>query len=216
MIERTHRNRKTLEIRKARYSDCEKFRYSLEIKFGTGLFPRVNPAMIAWIGLNPSTATERANDNTVTRCVNWTREWGYSGMTMLNLYAYRATDPKDMIAAGYPVGEETDRIIRRVCLKAAKVILCYGNHGQGERVMDLFRILDGIQCHAMRITKAGRPEHPLYLKGSTVPVPYDFEVPSGRQEAVRGGAPTQDFVVRQGCTKRNRELGLPFSGGEDG
>lgn len=213
MIERTCRN--GLERRKARYSDCEKFRYSLEITFGQNLFPRVSPAMVAWIGLNPSTATEKADDATVLRLKNRSKEWGFTSMTMLNLYAYRATDPRDMIAAGYQVGEETDRIIRQVCLRAAKVILCYGNHGQGERVEELFRILDGIQCHALKVSKSGRPSHPLYLPMSLQPQPYDFEVPRGREEAVDGGTRVPHRLVRQGCSKNDRFLGYPTSGDED-
>ena len=213
MIERTCRN--GLERRRARYSDCEKFRYSLEITFGNNLIPHVSPAMVAWVALNPSTATEQVDDPTVLRIKNRSVALGFTSMTMLNLYAYRATDPRDMIEAGYPVGEETDKIIRSVCLRAAKVILCYGNHGQRERVDELFRILDGIQCHALKVSKSGRPSHPLYLPMSLQPEPYDFEVHGGREEAVNGGTRVPHRLIRQGSSKNDRFLGYPAGGDED-
>ena len=52
------------------------------------------------IGLNPSTADETQDDPTIRRCVGFARQWGYGGLYMLNLFAYRATDPSELMKAG--------------------------------------------------------------------------------------------------------------------
>ena len=56
------------------------------------------------IGLNPSTADETTNDPTVRRCIGFSRRWGFAGLEMLNLFAFRATDPRVMLRAFNPVG----------------------------------------------------------------------------------------------------------------
>jgi hypothetical protein len=64
--------------------------------------------MIAFIGLNPSTADEINNDPTITRCITRAHDSGYGGIYMLNLFAFRATDPKVMKAFPRPIGPEND------------------------------------------------------------------------------------------------------------
>ncbi|GAB6073605.1 hypothetical protein JCM15786_02620 [Nautilia lithotrophica] len=52
---------------------------------------------IVFIGLNPSTADETIDDPTVRKCIAYAKKWGYVGFYMLNLFAYRATEPGKMI-----------------------------------------------------------------------------------------------------------------------
>lgn len=54
---------------------------------------------VAFIGLNPSTADEQKDDPTVRRCIGFARAWGYDRVEMLNLFAFRAKDPREMYAA---------------------------------------------------------------------------------------------------------------------
>lgn len=74
--------------------------------------------MMAWIGLNPSTADETEDDPTIRRCTGFAKAWGYGGMVMLNLFAYRATDPKEMMCTALirdPIGNpRNDELIQRV------------------------------------------------------------------------------------------------------
>jgi hypothetical protein len=64
------------------------------------------------IGLNPSTADHRKLDPTLRRVRNFAQKWGLGGFVMLNLFAYRATEPRDMKRAEDPVGPKNDRYIR--------------------------------------------------------------------------------------------------------
>ena len=146
----------------ADWSPCKRYRYTLRRKLGPGT------RAIAFIGLNPSTADEQRDDPTVERCVTRAMRWGYDVFYMLNAFAWRATDPRDMIAATDPIGEDNDRHILAVLESpsVAEVVLCWGVYG---RVLDRSsRLLKLLEPHESRLrylalTKQGEPGHPLYL-----------------------------------------------------
>lgn len=124
--------------------------------------------MVAFIGLNPSTADATNNDPTVTRCVNFARHWDYDGMVMLNLFAYRATDPKVMKAQQKPIGASNNQAIRDVSQRAGLVVCCWGTHGEyRDRGFEVADMLVNLRLHHLGLTKGGQPKHPLYLKSDT-------------------------------------------------
>jgi hypothetical protein len=73
-------------------------------------------AYALFIGLNPSTADEKEDDPTIKRCINYSKKWGYGGLCMVNLFAFRATDPSDLKAFHEPIGLENDKWIKRLAL----------------------------------------------------------------------------------------------------
>lgn len=79
-----------------------------------------------FVGLNPSTADESKDDNTIRRCVAYAKEWGFDGLCMTNLFAYRATDPKVMLAQADPVGEGNDQVLLDLSKSAGMVIAAWG------------------------------------------------------------------------------------------
>jgi len=160
MLTRHHTDGDT--VSEATYSDCETYRYSLFRRWGDG------PTM-AFIGLNPSTATEYQDDPTVGRCVRRAERLGFGGMVMLNIFAFRATDPKVMKAVDDPVGEANDETIQGVCESVVQdggtILACWGTHGtHHDRETRMIEILDGIPVQCLGQTKAGHPKHPLYLR----------------------------------------------------
>ena len=159
----------------ALFSPCEKYRYALwrELKGG---FAFDGAHEIAFVGLNPSTADESQNDPTVTRCINYARAWGYHQFVMLNAYAYRATDPTDMKAQSEPCGPLNDQVIGEFAERADCIVCAWGNNCERARHNHLIRELrlftsSPILC--LKLTKAGYPGHPLYLKNSVEP----FDMP---------------------------------------
>src|SRR5690349_51792 len=64
---------------------------------------------LAVIGLNPSTADASVNDPTNRRCIGFARDWGYSRLYVVNLFAFRATKPDVLRAAKDPIGVDNDR-----------------------------------------------------------------------------------------------------------
>lgn len=155
---------------KAVYSDCELYRYDLTRSWGDDPMNR-----IVFIGLNPSTATEVQNDPTVARCIRYAQDWGYDAMTMLNAFAYRSTDPAKLRRVADPVGKATDQYIRRLTGEARLVLLCWGTHAvhlNREAILleKLLRWDRPLYC--LKLTQAGHPSHPLYLRKDLQPLPF--------------------------------------------
>lgn len=145
--------------RTARFSADRRYRYELRIQWGTG-----NRLLLVMM-LNPSTADEFANDPTVERMERRARAWGYGGLIVVNLFAFRSTDPDGMKAAEEPIGSENDETILR-CIDEAQLILCaWGKDGEHRgRATEVLRLLSGCDLYALKVSEAtGQPWHPLYL-----------------------------------------------------
>jgi len=153
-------------ISDAKFSKNRIYRYWLK-----RVWDSTRPVII-FIGLNPSTADEKKNDATIRRCIGFAKRWGYGGIIMLNLFAYRATDPDDMKDRVNPTGKRNDEFIKKICLAYPDVpiVLCWGNHGKhlvrARHVLDVLKpFRKRIRCLGM--TKDGQPKHPLRLSAST-------------------------------------------------
>ena len=126
-------------------------------------------AMVVFIGLNPSIADENIDDPTIIRCINFAKSWGYGGLFMLNLFAFRATKPSDMFNQVDPIGIENDKYIEEYSNKADKVICAWGNHGRYmQRSQDILNQIDN--AYYLKLNKSGEPAHPLYLKLELNPI----------------------------------------------
>lgn len=148
------------------FSDCRRWRYSLWRRFSD--IPCRPKQFCAFIGLNPSTADETIDDPTVRRCIRFAKSWNFGGMIMLNLFAYRATDPNVMKAFPHPVGEFNDFTIDTVCRSVGQVVCCWGNHGSFQNRSDhVGEILSDVPTWCFGTTKTGEPKHPLYLRGDS-------------------------------------------------
>ena len=132
------------------------------------------------IGLNPSTADESRDDPTIRRCMGFARRFGYGGLKVVNLFAYRSTEPGALRHTADPVGPDNFPAIReavRGCRRKppARVLCAWGAHGvyldQDLAVMDCLAGL-GIGTACLGVTKNGSPKHPLYLPGTAIPLPY--------------------------------------------
>jgi len=123
-----------------------------------------------FIMLNPSTADETKNDPTVTRCIGFAKHWGFGRLEVCNIFAYRATDPKELYDLEYPsqvIGPDNDMHIRHAIERADRVVCAWGNHGRlfdrGIFIREAIRLQDKFPL-AFKITKKGQPIHPLYQK----------------------------------------------------
>jgi hypothetical protein len=149
---------------RATWSPCRRYRYTLEREFRLTLEPRI----VTWIMLNPSTADEDHDDATISKCIARAVRWGFSRLVVVNAYAWRSTDPTllrsdECRAAGGPVGEGNDAAILDACTRAALVVCGWGNNLAPDRRSELARLLRGVPLTALRINSNGSPSHPLYL-----------------------------------------------------
>lgn len=148
------------------YSDCERYRYALTRSWDeTG-------RKLVFIMLNPSTADETRNDPTLERCERRARAMGYGAFRVVNLFAWRATDPKDLKASDAPEGPDNMSVLQDACDWADSVIAGWGVHGahlgQGPRIAGL---LNTPLTH-LGLTKDGHPRHPLYVSYAVLPSPW--------------------------------------------
>lgn len=128
---------------------------------------------VMFIALNPSTADALNDDPTIGRMIGYAKLWGYGGMYVCNLFAYRATDPKDMKSAENPIGNQNDTFIQQYAAKSDKVIFCWGTHGSYlNRDKDMLKLIDNPCC--IELSKHGHPKHPLYLKADKMPIKYEL------------------------------------------
>ncbi|MBX9604644.1 MAG: DUF1643 domain-containing protein [Gammaproteobacteria bacterium] len=136
------------------------------------------------IGLNPSTADENVTDPTVTRCIRYAQSWGHGSLWMMNLFAFRATDPRVMKAAADPIGPDNGRHLLECCayavrLYGGKVLGAWGNHGtfmnRSREVLQLLKQNASVPVYALRVTKANQPQHPLYLPANLAPFVFQGE-----------------------------------------
>lgn len=150
----------------ATISECGKYRYSLVRDWSDGAPTKT----VAFVGLNPSTADATLDDPTIRRCIGFAKAWGYNQLLMVNLFAFRATEPADMKAAEDPVGPKNLHALSCIDAAADLVVVAWGAHG-GFLGQDQVALGYLDNPHHLGLTKDGHPRHPLYLKGDTRPQP---------------------------------------------
>lgn len=153
-------------------SSCQQYRYTLHRRWDAA-----RPPLVV-IGLNPSTADATRDDPTIRRCIAYAHRWGFGGVEVGNLFAYRATRPADLKRAADPVGPLNDVWLRRLVAREGALVLCaWGAHGtyraRGTALLDMLREC-GRRAYALGVTAAGQPKHPLYLRADLTPAPFGW------------------------------------------
>lgn len=131
---------------------------------------------LCFVMLNPSTADETVNDNTVRGCMKRAREWGYGRLEVLNLFALCSTNPKRLYVAADPVGPDNDISIQEtvaVATKGGGIVICaWGAHGnlrgRGEAVRQMLMFRRVVPM-VLAVNADGSPRHPLYIAHDVVP-----------------------------------------------
>lgn len=158
----------SMMVRFADLSDCGTFRFNLVRVWSNG--PRV-----MWIMLNPSTADALEDDPTIRRCIGFSKAWGYGSLEVVNLFAFRATDP-DVMRKRLMRHPDEDSYIRNAADRADMHIAAWGAAGgskmwqarHANRVVSVMRLL--AEHDVYTVGPCENPRHPLYLKGDLKPV----------------------------------------------
>ncbi len=127
----------------------------------------------AWIGdhkiccfvmLNPSTADATEDDPTIRRCIRFAAREGCSVLQVVNLFAWRSTDPKALAKVEDPIGPENIQYIIDTSRSADVTIAAWG--AGGKRWPDHVRQVNGLlgDARCLGKTKEGHPRHPLYVR----------------------------------------------------
>jgi hypothetical protein len=145
-------------------SRCGRYRYRLTRRWGRG-------EPVVFIMLNPSTANGTTNDPTIRRCVDFAQRFGFGGLVVVNLFAYRTAYPRELRASGWLRGPRNERVLRAE-LAGRTVICAWGGNARGlpwaqeviamarisaRRVCALALLCDGIPAHPARLPRNCRP-----------------------------------------------------------
>lgn len=168
-------------------SPCGLYRYTL-----SRIWDDASPARVTFVMLNPSTADGTQDDPTIRRCVGFARSWGFGGVDVVNLFAFRATSPIDLFRTADPVGPDNDAHLRRLTGDGRTVVAAWGKQGAmaSERAEQVRHLLHhaGVEPYAIAFTRCGTPRHPLYLRGDLSPQPFPYTACSPSNEPKPGGA----------------------------
>lgn len=163
------------EIRRgATFSLDGEYRYRLTRRWGEG------PVSVTWVMLNPSTADANVDDPTIRRCIGFTKAWGGNALTVVNLFAYRATNPKALHGVHDPIGPLNWRHVAEAVRQSTVTVCAWGAHAQS---VPAFRYAPNVPVVAGAVvdtwclgtTKNGSPRHPLYVRADTPLSPYPPE-----------------------------------------
>jgi len=158
-------------FKSAEISECGKFRYTLIRKWNK------SKSMLNWCMLNPSTANAEQDDPTVRKCIGFAKRLGYDGVRIVNLFALRATNPRELLGVSDPNGPRNDEILSELGLHRSVIVGWGASIGRlhiqtpATWLMDVGRrqmALHPCDCwHCLGFTKSGEPRHPLMLPYST-------------------------------------------------
>ena len=151
----------------ATISPCGRYRYTLTRDWTRGA------GRMLWVMLNPSTADASMDDPTIRRCVSFAQSWGFCGLTVVNLFALRATDPRELARVDDPIGPDNNEVIARAAHEHLFVCAGWGAHGsylgRSAEVIDIITRRRSV-IHCLGTTKSGEPRHPLYLPKRLAPI----------------------------------------------
>lgn len=168
----------------ATISTCRNYRYDLirSTVPGTTVENSTQPLLIC--GLNPSTANEIDDDNTIRKEVGFAQRWGCDLLVKVNGLAYRTKSVRVMLDAwnsGIDVkGPENDDYIRKwlqfTYSRKGVVLVAWGSGllkypGRQDELRKMFsRCSVPVEC--LGINKDGTPGHPLYVPYEKPRIPW--------------------------------------------
>lgn len=152
-------------IRDAILSPCRRYRYTLGRRWGQ------REGGVTWIMLNPSTADAETDDPTIRRCMAFTQRFGFDAMVVVNLFAYRATDPREIVELGggeESQGPENGMYVHQACRQGKLLIAAWGSLREplraAARIFSKLIRGEGFSLKCLGKTKNGQPRHPLYAR----------------------------------------------------
>lgn len=120
-----------------------------------------------WVLLNPSTGdTDRRPRPVLAYCRNRSQGWGFDGLVIVNLFAYRTRDPT-RLRKQTAIGPANDRVLEVITAGCPLTVAAWGNHGANwNRSTEVRRVLEDPHClrkNGMDTSLKGEPFHPRGL-----------------------------------------------------
>lgn len=143
-------------------SGCGRYRYRLER-------PSAGIGATAVIMVNPSTADATENDATIRKLLGFGARHSWGTILVGNLFAWRATDVRELTTAWDPVGPLNDLHLRAILADADRVLVAWGPVAKvppalRDRWRQVVKMIDEAGHQPLAIGKpvaGGQPRHPL-------------------------------------------------------
>ncbi|MFN7400357.1 MAG: DUF1643 domain-containing protein [Sandaracinobacter sp.] len=147
----------------ASLSECGTWRWLLDRRWD------VNRPILVVCMLNPSTADAQKNDPTVLALIHFAKLWGYGGITIVNLYAFRSPSPAVMKASPQRHSPRNTKLLEHFvpmqALHAGCILVAWGNDGDFEGWASWFTnrmtVAHGLDLICLGKTSSGAPKHPM-------------------------------------------------------
>lgn len=153
----------------ATFDATRRYRYRLMYDWGG------SRRRVAFIMLNPSTADEHVLDPTIRRCIGFAKRWGFEGIDVVNLFAWRSTDPSALAQVADPIGPDNDRAIRDTLRRSSLAVAAWGADTIAQdRSLVVECLAAGLRTplFCLATTTHGHPRHPLYVAAAAALRPY--------------------------------------------
>ena len=149
--------------RSAIISPCTRYRYWLEREWD-----RRKPVLSVCM-LNPSSADDKREDPTLLALIHFATLWGYGGLAIVNLYAWRSPTPALMKTKPERMGPNNALHRREAMLMGAihsgSMLVAWGNDGNWEGEAEQFAAWAteqiGVDLVCLGTTLSGAPKHPM-------------------------------------------------------
>lgn len=148
-------------------SDCGLYRYRLDRQCG---MPTPDSKVIAYFGINPSTADATIDDQTVRKWTGFTTRNGGHAFIAGNVFSYRTKDVDVLATIDSPCGPDHMQYLGEIIAAADVLVPCWGNvrkvpaslHHYIKNTLELL-LISGKPVLHFGVTKSGDPLHPQML-----------------------------------------------------
>tara|TARA_B100000963_G_scaffold356698_1_gene377342 strand:+ start:887 stop:1360 length:474 start_codon:yes stop_codon:yes gene_type:complete len=133
-------------------------------------------SICTWIMLNPSVADDCIDDNTIKRCIDFSKKWGHGGLQVINLCSDISTDPSKIIIklkSNYCPDKISMKYITHA-LNNCNIIYCAWGFGINTPDWLKYKLLNK-KVKALKLSKLKTPNHPLYVNQNAKPVIFSLE-----------------------------------------
>lgn len=145
-------------------SPCGLYRYRLEREWSP------DRGTVAFIMVNPSTADSEQDDATIRKVRGFAQRHGYSRLIVGNLFAYRATDIRNLkgISFGDAVGPDNNFHLHQIIGDADRIVVAWGPVAKvpkpfRNRWQQIVKLANGWgkPLYCIGTANDGHPRHPL-------------------------------------------------------